>query len=603
MPKYRITDPSGKTYEITAPDGATREDALAYAQKQFSAAPAKSAQEQFDPTEGMSTTERLIAGYGSAIPRMARGVGQRLGLVSQADVDEANRLDAPLLRTGAGSVGNIAGSVMAAVPTMAIPGAASIPGAAAIGAAQGLATPTSSAESPVQNAVIGGVAGPAAIMAGRAVLGGVQGARALVEPFTAAGRDRIAGRTLQRFASDPASLRNMQGAMGPSLTGTIPTLAEQTGDAGIARLQDALRSVDPQIANRIDSALATNNATRVNRLRDLAGADGRRDFTAANRDATGNELYGRARAQGIDPASLSPSAQANIASFQARVPEEIIDRARQLAKINGVNLDNESSIQGMHWIKTAIDGRINTAKQAGDKELASAYTGLQQDLLSGLDEISPAYGEARRTFAAMSRPVNQMDTSAEILRRSASPMNDLPMRFGEEAYPRLMPGSMAKAMADEGGITNKAIGRRTTLESLLDPTDLRTVRQIASEVDRGGAVARAANGPGSATAQRMASQNILRQLIGPTGLPSSWAESAIANTVVGKPLNLIYGGVAEPRIQNALADALLDPDVAAAAIRAARTGGGSNLQNNRLLDLVRQGARVTPSALAIPNDR
>ena len=56
-------------------------------------------------TRDMSTGQRAVAGYGSALPSMARGVGQRLGLVSQEHVDEMARLEKPLLDTTAGRGG------------------------------------------------------------------------------------------------------------------------------------------------------------------------------------------------------------------------------------------------------------------------------------------------------------------------------------------------------------------------------------------------------------------------------------------------------------------------------------------------------------------
>ena len=40
MAKYKITGPDGKTYEVSAPDGASEQDVLAYAQRSFGAAPA-----------------------------------------------------------------------------------------------------------------------------------------------------------------------------------------------------------------------------------------------------------------------------------------------------------------------------------------------------------------------------------------------------------------------------------------------------------------------------------------------------------------------------------------------------------------------------------
>jgi hypothetical protein len=131
---------------------------------------------------------------------------------------------------------------------------------------------------------------------------------------------------------------------------------------------------------------------------------------------------------------------------------------------------------------------------------------------------------------------------------------------------------------------------------VMEPDQVQLLRQIASEVDRTGAVARAGNGPGSATAQRMASQNILRQLVGPTGLPESWAESALANTLIGKPFNLLYGGVAEPRIQQALAEAVLDPVAARQALQAAQQATSPRLPQNAMTQLLLHSARVAPGS-------
>jgi hypothetical protein len=57
--------------------------------------------EAFSPTKGMGTGERLLAGAGKAFADIGRGIGQVTGLVSQEAVDEAKKLDAPLMSTGA----------------------------------------------------------------------------------------------------------------------------------------------------------------------------------------------------------------------------------------------------------------------------------------------------------------------------------------------------------------------------------------------------------------------------------------------------------------------------------------------------------------------
>lgn len=138
--------PDGNIVEF--PDGtdnATMERALA----QYSAKPRQQTTERIDPTTGMSTMDRLRAGFGKSVADTARGLKQagteslargaqaiagtadavgldslssdiarnvgaplQRSLVSQqGDIDEARRLDAPLMDTGAGFTGNVTGQI------------------------------------------------------------------------------------------------------------------------------------------------------------------------------------------------------------------------------------------------------------------------------------------------------------------------------------------------------------------------------------------------------------------------------------------------------------------------------------------------------------
>ncbi len=120
-----------------------------------------------DPTRGMSSTQRFTAGYGGALPQMARGVGQRLGMVSQEEVDRAAELDKPLLNTTAGSVGRTAGLAVPLAGTSIIPGANTVAGGAAIGALSGLAEPTQTGDSVGGNVAKGAILGGAGSMLAR----------------------------------------------------------------------------------------------------------------------------------------------------------------------------------------------------------------------------------------------------------------------------------------------------------------------------------------------------------------------------------------------------------------------------------------------------
>lgn len=90
-------------------------------------------------TAGMSTFDRAAAGVGKSISDMWLGLRSLTGNASGEEVAERRRLDAPLMDTTAGTVGNIVGQVgMALAPGGAIAGAgrlANAAGAARSGAA------------------------------------------------------------------------------------------------------------------------------------------------------------------------------------------------------------------------------------------------------------------------------------------------------------------------------------------------------------------------------------------------------------------------------------------------------------------------------------
>jgi hypothetical protein len=119
----------------------------------------------FSPTEGMSFGEKFLAGTGKAFADTGRGIAGLVGLSNAADVAESRRLDAPLMKTGAGMAGNITGNtIMALMPGAALKGAGAVAGAVgAGGAANALGTLGSSALAPVT-------------LRGAAALGGAMGA-------------------------------------------------------------------------------------------------------------------------------------------------------------------------------------------------------------------------------------------------------------------------------------------------------------------------------------------------------------------------------------------------------------------------------------------
>ena len=564
-----------------------------------------------DPTEGMSGTQKFLAGVGKGMTDLGRGVAQLTGFMSQQEIDEAKKLDAPLMNTGAGTAGNVTGLIATGLPTMFAPGANTVTGAAVTGGVMGLLQPVATGESRTTNTLIGGAAGGGGVLAGRFLRGAYQGGKALIEPFTQGGREKIAGRVIQRFADDPSKIAAATSK--PTITGAIPTLAEQTGDAGLARLQDGLRAADPQIGNQISQRLADNNAARVASLGRLAGDSAKMKAAEAARDAATKDLYTQATkaaytvddklAELLDRPAVKQAMQRaqKLAENQGRKTTFKVEPGNPYGGL-GIPDNNSRKITGqaLQDLKMAMDEMLTDPASGFTGKAGATIKDLRGQLLGWMEDANPAFKAARTTYRDASKPINSMQIGEEVARRATSNTSDL------AGNPRMQANALLGMLRDESGLIERATGRKGVGNSLADvmaPDDLNLLRSVASEADRAAAVATAGNGPGSATAQRLASQNILRQLVGPTGLPESWAESALANTVIGKPMNLLYGGVAEPKIQQALAQAVLDPDTARAVLLQAQRQN-IQLPQNALQQLTAAAARLSiPAAGLVARDR
>lgn len=112
-------------------------------------------QEKYGAVSGMNAFQRGLAGAGKAFMDIGRGAKQLTGNMTRAEVDETKALDAPLMSTTAGKVGNIGGNVAIAAPAMFIPGANTYVGAAAIGAGLGALTPVGTNDSRTLNMAMG----------------------------------------------------------------------------------------------------------------------------------------------------------------------------------------------------------------------------------------------------------------------------------------------------------------------------------------------------------------------------------------------------------------------------------------------------------------
>jgi hypothetical protein len=545
--------------------------------------------EALNPAAGMSGMEKFAAGAGKAIVDTGRGLGQMVGLVSRDDVAESRRRDAPLMNTGAGMAGNIGGNVMMALsPGMALKGASAIPalagaapalnaagtalmaprtigGAAALGAGMGAVQPSTSTGETIGNTAIGGIASASIPL----VMRGLQSAKAAAEPFYQAGQDRILGRLLQKVAGGEApevanrlreSSRPFVGpslpgearaTMGEIVPGSVPTMGQAAGNPGIAALERTLTATNPEVSQAVGARMAAQNTARADALGNMAGADGARQMFGEARDATAEVLYGKAFRKGINEKAAA-KLQPQIAGLMENPAiQDAIPIAKRLARFDNVAIDNPAgSLQGLHYVKKALDDILDKGKQTGIGKIEAAKIAQTKDQLLGLmDKLSPAYATARAEFQAASRPLNQMDIAQEIADRSINRLTGT-----------VQPSAFARALDDSTAA--RATGfRGATLENSLEPRQLAQLQAIREDLIRANAAQNAGRGPGSDTIQKLAYSN----MVDAAGVPS-WLRNMtgmqVAGNLAGRGADAIYGR-ANREMANRLAEASVDPSAIA----------------------------------------
>lgn len=115
MAKFEVKV-EGAKYEVDAPNEETAWLWANQTHMQGKILPTESTidkrQETYNPTAEMSTPQLLAAGAGKSVYDTARGLGQITGVLDKKQIEEADALDKPLMKTNAGVAGNIGGQVM-----------------------------------------------------------------------------------------------------------------------------------------------------------------------------------------------------------------------------------------------------------------------------------------------------------------------------------------------------------------------------------------------------------------------------------------------------------------------------------------------------------
>lgn len=329
---------------------------------------------------------------------------------------------------------------------------------------------------------------------GATMRGGAAAAGNIIDAATGQRPELRAGRILQQAATD-------QGRR-PSNVAVLRRDLQQA-PAGASGVQAAAGVQAPQLQalgqlieeqRKPGVAGAVREAEEAGRRGTLAAVTPDEAAAIAARKAATDPLYAAARGQTIDIG-------ADLQDVLQRVPRRVINKARELARMEGqpfiiepptpspiVTAAGAQAIptqprritgDTLHYIKLGMDAVLNEAP--GPTSLSKvekrSLGNVKQDFLRSVESAIPEYSAARQEFARLSPPVNQAQVLGEMQNVLASTTG-----VGERATPFLnVLGRGEAAMLRR----STGVPRYTELADVLTPDQLKAVQSVAGELRRG----------------------------------------------------------------------------------------------------------------------
>jgi len=231
--------------------------------------------------------------------------------------------------------------------------------------------------------LIGGAAGAAAATAPRAAGAGVRVVGEAIDPFTAGGQQRAAGRIIRDAASNPEQVRSDLANLPPELVpGSRPTTFQTTGDMGLGSLERVAQTRDPAA---FQQRRADQNAARLDALSNIQ--------SSGHPEAVANTV--RTRLADIDTQTntdlynaLSQASARAEALGGASTPDAYGAALRDaLRTANTAARENERAL----WKAVDPDETLTTS--------AANLSGTARDVLKGMSGMAaPLQGEEAAIF-------------------------------------------------------------------------------------------------------------------------------------------------------------------------------------------------------------
>ena len=373
-------------------------------------------------------------------------------------------------------------------------------------------------------------------------------------------------------------------AMGESARKTLSTPYFERGESNKAAQLGAVRQVG-KTADDLAAAEATRKATakQLYGIADDAMVVADDTFASLLNRPSMDKVLARASnlaAEKNQPFQIGQNRPAQV------VPSSIVDEAGrplgqtvipgEVAKYPGSSL---------HAMKMAFDDLIKNPERFGiGAAEVGAIKGTRAQFLNWVDDKAPAYKTARETFAAQSKPINQMEVG-QFLEGKLTPA------LGEDTA-RLRAAGFATALENAPGTIKRATGesRFQTLSEVLTPDQLKIVEDVRADL------ARARQAEMQAAAARGAGPDV--NLMGTEVMGSVRAPNFINNvTTVANDLLRRMQGKLDQKLAIELAAEMLDPTAAAKALEKAM---GRQAKGEKLADPFKKTGKAASKVLRTP---
>ncbi|WND79381.1 hypothetical protein [Lysobacter capsici] len=538
---------------------------------------------------------KTVQGAGLPAPQFAKDIVGGLADATssyekkvQGEIDQRKKYDEALKHSGGGLVGNAAG----VLSQFLIPGGAAsrlaggsraiaagtggaaglvarallpstIRGAAAQGAVVGASQPVASDESRLANAGIGALAGAGGATIGKGIgiglnkLAGI-GSNVSRALFGESSPKAVASRAAEFLRSEADDASRLLTPAPSAVPGVQRTLAEESLDPGIARLERLLRTKGGAAWGDIDRS---SNSARVNALAAFGKDKPAVDAAKAARSANAKPLLDQALlVNNVDSAPVEKVVDDLIAASKGRpaVQSGLAQIKPLLSRLENGQVVPEDRVKVLYNVRKTI-GDMLAGKYGGDSAAALAGSrelmALKDSLDDAITQASPEFGQYLTGFVADSAPIARMQIGQDLMRRGGAVPDAL------TGQTTLTPAQFSKASVDLDRVAAKATGfAKAKSDDYLQPQDKSTIAAIQDDLQRRAAVFNSPGGPGnSATAERIFGDNRL-------------AESAAAKLASKIPL---FGPISQhlrekgqQRLQEKLALVLMYPDQARLILQA-----------------------------------